>query len=82
MVNGTLIGKRAYLDANPIIYAFENPAEFPGLMSQLLVPLSAGQLWAVTSTVTITEVLNYPIKSGDSTLESAYRQFFVPTQCF
>ena len=76
------MGKRVYLDANPLIYAFENPKEFPGLINQLLAPLSRGELIVVTSTITLTEVLTHPIEFGDSALESAYGTFLTPTGNF
>jgi predicted nucleic acid-binding protein len=76
MVAGPLLGKRVYLDANPLIYAFESPKDFPQLATHFLGPLQKGELTVVTSTVTITEVLTHPIKNGDAVLEQAYRQFF------
>ncbi len=80
MVKNPLVGKRIYLDANPIIYALENPSGFPGLITHLLEPLNRSELTVVTSSITLTEVLTHPIKSGDAALENAYRRFLTPAE--
>jgi hypothetical protein len=48
----SLIGRRAYLDANTIIYAVEGLASFANLKRGLLDPLDAGAFTAVTSELT------------------------------
>ena len=82
MVAGPFVGKTVYLDANPIIYAFENPRAYPGLINHLIAPLDRGEIRVVTSTITLTEVLMHPIKAGDTILENAYRRFLVPADFF
>ena len=66
-------GSRVYLDANIFIYAAENPTAFPQLIT-LLKRLDAGDLSAVTSALTLAEVLVIPIRRGDKALEFSYRR--------
>jgi predicted nucleic acid-binding protein len=66
------IGSRVYLDANLFIYAAECPASFPNLVT-LLKRLDLGELSAVTSALTIAEVLVVPLRTRNKTLEMAYR---------
>jgi predicted nucleic acid-binding protein len=65
-------GSRIYLDANIFIYAAETPGAFPSLIT-LLKRLDNADLLAVTSTLTLAEVLVAPIRSGNTSLESLYR---------
>ncbi|MGV3618567.1 MAG: type II toxin-antitoxin system VapC family toxin [Fimbriimonas sp.] len=78
MVDGSLDGKRIYLDANALIYVFEDPDSVPNLVLLLATATQRG-IRLVSSVITLSEVLVHPIKSGNSALESAYRRFFVPS---
>jgi predicted nucleic acid-binding protein len=74
-----LRGLKVYVDANPLIYALESPALFPALTREFLVPLQKSEVRAVTSVITLTEVLTGPIRSQDSALEQVYRSFLRPS---
>jgi predicted nucleic acid-binding protein len=65
-------GSKLYLDANVFIYAAETPSAFTGLMA-VLHRLDQGDYVAVTSALTLAEVLVMPIRSGNAALELAYR---------
>ena len=82
MVNGILLGKSVYVDANTLIYAIETPTQFPGLQRQFIEPLLAENLHVVTSWITLAEVLIRPISQGDAQLESYYRQLVQPSAFF
>jgi predicted nucleic acid-binding protein len=71
--------KKIYLDANALIYSVEYPESYPGLVEAFLKPLAAGKLKAVTSCITLVEVLCKPMSSGDSVLEAVYRAFLTPS---
>jgi len=78
-VNERLTGQSLYIDSNTLIYATETPGLFPGLMQGLILPLSLGQLKAVTSWLTLAEVLVRPLQIGDSDLVAVYREFLTPS---
>jgi len=78
MVN-PLAGQKVYLDASVLIYAIEVPQLFPMLDSYLLEALGKGQLTAVTSWITLGEVLVKPLQLKDAVLEKTYREFLTPS---
>jgi len=75
----SLRGSRAYLDTSTIIYAFEGAAQFGNLQAGLLDLLDGEVMTAVTSELTLLEVLIGPRKAGNLVLESIYRAFLAPS---
>jgi predicted nucleic acid-binding protein len=75
----SLTGLRVYLDTNTIIYAMEGVSEFENLQSGLLDALDRGKVTAVTSELTMLEVVTGPRRTGNRQLESAYRGFLLPS---
>ncbi len=69
-------GSRVYLDANAFIYAFEVPAAFPQVVA-LFRRLGRGEVSAVTSVLTLAELLVIPLRRGDAVLEAGYRRRIV-----
>src|SRR4051794_3601411 len=67
-------GTRLYLDTNIIIYAAEGPAVSGAPLQRLLLRVDAGQLSALTSELTLAEVLVKPLKDGDATAADRYRR--------
>lgn len=73
-----LLGHRVYLDTSVIIYSTEAPGLFPNLRPLLTEPVARGEILAVTSWITLAEVLVKPLSSGNTKLEHIYRRFLVP----
>jgi predicted nucleic acid-binding protein len=68
----SLEGRVLYLDANVFIYALEGHAEHAATVAALLESLDAGRLLAVTSELTLAELLVMPFRSGRVELQTAY----------
>jgi predicted nucleic acid-binding protein len=73
------LGQRVYLDANIIIYAVEGFAAFLNQMRALMMAMNAGEVTAVTSELTLAEVLVKPIKDQNPAIQQAYKTFLAPT---
>ena len=66
-------GSRVYLDANVFIYVAEVPGAYPQLTA-LFARFAAADLTAVTSTLTLAEVLVGPVRSGDVIRRAGYEK--------
>ena len=66
-------GSRVYLDTNVFIYAAEASAAYPQVVA-LFGRLAAGQLTAVTSMLTLAEVLVGPLRSGNGRIRAGYER--------
>lgn len=75
-----LLGKRVYLDTNIIIYAIEGYETYAGPIKALLRALTDGEIVAVTSELTVAEVLVKPKRDKNTKLEEAYQRFLRPTE--
>lgn len=68
-----LYGKTVALDTAPLIYYLEeNPAYLP-LVDTFFDAMTQGNFEAVTSTMTLAEVLVHPIRQGNAALAANYR---------
>ncbi len=63
-----LLGDRVYLDANVFIYAVENYPKYATLALQVLQAIENRQMQAVTSDLTIAEVLIAPVRRNNQEL--------------
>jgi predicted nucleic acid-binding protein len=63
-----------YLDSNVFIYALEGYQEYSKLLEPLLDSLDSGRNAAVTSELTLAEVLVKPMIMGDKALQSVYEE--------
>ncbi|MBS7540489.1 type II toxin-antitoxin system VapC family toxin [Ancylobacter lacus] len=64
---------RVYLDSNVFITAFENAGARSDHAWWLLHAIEAGQIAAVTSEITLAEILVKPIEAGDDELAESYQ---------
>jgi predicted nucleic acid-binding protein len=64
------------VDTAPFIYFAENHPVFSPLVRPLFVSLENGDCAAVTSTVTLLQVLVQPIRNGNLALAQEYREIF------
>jgi predicted nucleic acid-binding protein len=76
------LGKRVYLDTNIIIYAIEGFANYADKIKALLEALDSAEIIAVTSELTLAEVLVKPLRDGNLTIAQAYKDFFSPAPVF
>lgn len=75
MVNLNAIrGERVYLDTNIFIYALEGYPNFVEELTELFESLDEGNLSAVTSELTLAEVLVRPFIDGNIERQTAYQQ--------
>jgi len=67
-----LAGSTVAVDTAPFIYYIENnPAHLP-LVAPFFAGLDRGEFRAVTSTITVTEVLVHPLRKGNRALAERY----------
>jgi predicted nucleic acid-binding protein len=63
------------LDSSIFIYYFEDHARYKALCNEIFDLLETRAIQAVTSTVTLIEVLVQPIRQGNQALSSRYEQY-------
>ena len=73
------LGGRVYLDANVVIYAVEGFADVAAQVQALLAALDAAEIVAVTSELTLAEVLVKPLREQNRAARQAYETFLTPT---
>lgn len=76
------LGRRVYLDTNTTIYAGEGYETHAARIKFVLQGMTEGEITAVTSDLTVAEVLVKPKRDNNRKLELAYLQFFLPTKSF
>ncbi len=60
-------------DTAPIIYFVEANSAYDMLVTPIFQSISRGQVYGVTSTITLAEVLIHPIRQGNTELAAQYR---------
>ncbi len=70
----TLRGQRVYLDTNIFIYAYEAHPQFLAVVTALFKTIESGDMQAVTSELTLAEVLVRPIQNRNRSAQHAYKQ--------
>lgn len=71
-------GSKVYLDSNIIIHAVENGHASAAIAVALLDAIDVFSVIAVTSELTIAEVMSKPYMRNDSELIARYERFFSP----
>jgi predicted nucleic acid-binding protein len=64
---------RLGIDTSPFIYFVEANPIYDAVVSVIFQRIADGTLFGVTSVITLTEVLNHPIRLGHQKLEMQYR---------
>jgi len=67
-----LAGSTVAIDTAPFIYYIENNPDYLPLVAPFFAGLDRGEFRAVTSTITVTEVLVHPLRQGNQTLAASY----------
>ena len=73
------LGVRVYFDANIVIYAVEGFADVAAQIRALLAALDTAEIAAVTSELTLAEVLVKPLREHNQAAQQAYKSFLTPT---
>ena len=69
-----LAGQSVYLDADIFIYALEGHERFAAVLAELFGAIDRGEIRAVTSELTLAEVLVKPLMDGNTARQTAYQQ--------
>lgn len=77
-----LKGKRVCIDTAPIIYFIEKHPKYIDLLHPVFAEIDAGNIDAITSTVTLLEVLVLPLRNDDKTLAKKYREVLLYSEGF
>jgi predicted nucleic acid-binding protein len=72
-----LQGNIVCLDTAPIIYFMEQNAQFHSKLRPFFVELDAGKFQAVTSVLTLVEVLVHPLRRGDEATAMKYHDILL-----
>jgi predicted nucleic acid-binding protein len=67
---------KVMLDTSPIIYYIEDIEPYASLLNSLFANITRGDNVAVTSVVTLIEVLTKPIRDKNKELEEKFRLYF------
>jgi predicted nucleic acid-binding protein len=73
----TLRGGKVGIDTAPLIYFIEQHPVYLPVVRPFFVALDQGAFSAVTSVVTLLEVLVHPIRHGDAALAQRYRNILL-----
>lgn len=71
-------GSTVFLDTAPVIYFVEESPSYSEIVSPFFHAASSGTIQAITSVVTLSEVLVVPLRNGSDALAGRYRQFLSP----
>ncbi|MBI4744996.1 MAG: PIN domain-containing protein [Deltaproteobacteria bacterium] len=77
-----LKGKRVCIDTAPIIYFIEKHPKYIDLLHPVFTAIDAGSIDAITSTVTLLEVLVLPLRNDDKALAKKYREVLLYSEGF
>ncbi len=75
-----LQGKIVGLDTAPVIYFIEKHTLYIDLVRPFFQAVDKGECSAVTSTITLLEVLVHPIRHGDTKLAQSYRDLLLDSE--
>ncbi len=73
---------RLGIDTAPFIYFVERHPDYLGLMREIIRRIDAGEIEAVSSVVTLTEVLTHPLRFKNVSLAQRYRDVFYRSRNF
>lgn len=72
-----LRGSRICIDTAPFIYFIEKDPKYQGIIKPVFAEIDAGKIDAITSTVTLLEVLVYPFRMKNESLAEQYREILL-----
>ena len=72
-----LRGSRICIDTAPFIYFIEKDPKYLGIVRPIFAEINAGKIDALTSTITLLEVLVLPFKTKNESLAEKYRDILL-----
>ena len=72
-----LQGVRVCMDTAPIIYFIEKNPKYIGVLKPVFLEIDTGRIEAITSTITLLEVLVHPFRTKNDTLAEKYRDILL-----
>ncbi|MCJ7747114.1 MAG: PIN domain-containing protein, partial [Desulfobacterales bacterium] len=73
-------GQRICIDTAPFIYFIEEHRYYREIIRPIFVEIDAGNIEAITSTITLIEVLVHPFRMGDDALVEQYREILLSSE--
>jgi hypothetical protein len=73
--------QRLCIETAPLIYYVEEHPEYIAKMDAIIQAVDDQSIEAFSSIITLTEVLNRPMKTGSKKLEQEYRDILVNSAC-
>lgn len=68
---------RIYIDSSPFIYFIERIPKYLPVVKQIFSEISYGNIWGLSSYLTLIEVLVTPLKKGATEIASEYKEFML-----
>ena len=75
-----LQGQIVALDTAPLIYFIEDHPKYAGAVGPFFESLASGNFQAITSVITLLEVLVHPLRNNNPTLAARYRELLLHTE--
>lgn len=75
-----LRGLRICIDTAPFIYFIEKHPKYHNLVRSVFIEIDAGEIEAITSTITLLEVLVHPLKTKNEKLVKRYRDILLHSE--
>ncbi len=73
----TLQGSKVCIDTAPFIYFIEKHEKYLPVLKPFFTEISSGNIEAITSTITLLEVLVHPLRTGNTSLAEKYREILL-----
>ena len=75
-----LQGHKICIDTAPIIYFIEEHAKYREMIRPVFVEIASRNIEAITSTITLLEVLVHPLRTGNGALAEKYREILLSSE--
>ncbi len=72
-----LKGQKVCIDTAPVIYFIEKHPKYIGLLHPFFAEIDNGKIEAITSTITLLEVLVLPLRTDNKELAEKYREILL-----
>jgi predicted nucleic acid-binding protein len=74
--------KRLYIETAPLIYYVEENPTYVDKMDAIIATVMGGSIEAVSSVLTLTEILIHPLKQDNTQLEQEYRTILLHSRAY
>lgn len=82
-ISTALMGmKRLYVEAAPLVYYVEENPTYAERMDAVVAFIENTPIEAISSVITLTEVLTHPMRIGQTSLEQEYRDILLHSNSF